>query len=319
MKLIKPSYEIIDIKPREIAIPDDMEIGPQMVKDELLNTAYRQIELAGRTCYKSEDKITDTSAKDFVNRMIASGHNAMLEFGTIYLRYEYNPSIEGSMEKVLAFYLKYQNSKYSKAVQAQPWPGMPDYGYAAVTTNLRVLVENDWLDDLAYISIPSQYHEKRIHVKFITDRGISHELVRHRVFSFAQESTRYCNYSKGKFDGELSFIIPAWWPTEPQTIPTGHIGIMDAHTIETMGRHAPQLHLIDMLHSSEVHYLQLIRNGMKPQDARQVLPNALKTEINMCGFESDWKHFFELRDSSHAHPDMQALVAPLHKELANNK
>ena len=140
-----------------------------------------------------------------------------------------------------------------------------------------------------------------------------------RVFSFAQESTRYCNYSKGKFDGELSFIIPTWWVTEPQTIPTGHIEIMDAHTIETMGRHAPQLHLIDMLHSSEIHYLQLIRNGMKPQDARQVLPNALKTEINMCGFTSDWKHFFELRDSSNAHPDMQALVAPLHKEFKDKE
>ena len=319
MKLIKPSYEIVDIKPREIAIPDDTEIGPQMVKDELLNTAYRQIELAGRTCYKSEDKITRTSAKEFVDRMITSGHNAMLEFGTIYLKCPISAySAEHDIHVVTVNPLEhYFGNKYSRSEEM--WDEGSTTGSCYVTTNLRVLVENNWMSDLIYICEPTEFHEKRIHVKFTTDRGISHELVRHRVFSFAQESTRYCNYSKGKFDGELSFIIPAWWPTEPQTIPTGHIGIMDAHTIETMGRHAPQLHLIDMLHSSEVHYLQLIRNGMKPQDARQVLPNALKTEINMCGFESDWKHFFDLRDSSHAHPDMQALVAPLHKEFKDKK
>ena len=309
MKLIKPSYEIIDIKPRAIVIPEDMEIGPQMVKDELLNTAYRQIELAGRTCYKSEAKITDTSAKDFVDRMTASGHNAMLEFGTIYLKIDFTTSTMANITRET----HYSSNQYSVEKKILDENSLCPIYY--ITTNLRVLVENNWLEDLQYICEPTEHHERRVHVKFITDRGISHELVRHRVFSFAQESTRYCNYSKGKFDGELSFIIPTWWVTEPQTIPTGHIEIMDAHTIETMGRHAPQLHLIDMLHSSEVHYLQLIRNGMKPQDARQVLPNALKTEINMCGFISDWKHFFELRDSSNAHPDMQALVAPLHKEF----
>ena len=312
MKLIKPSYEIIDIKPRDRAIPDCVELGLEIAREELLNTAYKQIEIAGRTCYKSEDKITDTSAKEFVDRMIASGHNAMLEFGTIYLHFpsDCDRSLYHRVEN-------YKNNPYSQIRYAFDKNKHPIHGDTSyyITTNLRVLVENDWLEDLKYICEPTEYHEKRVHVKFITDRGISHELVRHRVFSFAQESTRYCNYSKGKFDGELSFIIPTWWVTEPQTIPTGHIGIMDAHTIETMGRHAPQLHLIDMLHSSEIHYLQLIRNGMKPQDARQVLPNALKTEINMCGFTSDWKHFFELRDSSNAHPDMQALVAPLHKEF----
>lgn len=316
MKLIKPSYEIIDIKPRDRVIPDCVELGLEIAREELLNTAYKQIEIAGRTCYKSEDKITDTSAKEFVDRMIASGHNAMLEFGTIYLKcpisvyyVEY-----GEVEETDNPLDSYLDNSYSKGIEV--WnQDKSKKGYCYITTNLRVLVENNWLEDLQYICEPTEHHERRVHVKFVTDRGISHELVRHRVFSFAQESTRYCNYSKGKFDGELSFIIPTWWVTEPQTIPTGHIEIMDAHTIENMGRHAPQLHLIDMLHSSEIHYLQLIRNGMKPQDARQVLPNALKTEINMCGFTSDWKHFFELRDSSNVHPDMQALIAPLHKEF----
>ena len=86
MKLIRPSFEILEQKPRAIVIPADMEIGPRMVREELLSSVYRQIEIAGRTCYKSEDKITDTSAKEFVERMVKSGHGAMLEFGTVYLR-----------------------------------------------------------------------------------------------------------------------------------------------------------------------------------------------------------------------------------------
>ena len=162
MKLIKSSYKII---PQEAG----------------LEGIYKAIELAGRTCYKSEDKITDTSAKEFVDRMIASGHNAMLEFGTIYL---YLPA-----HSPITFY-KYRDNKYSKykevRISENPSPKIEVY----VTTNLRVLVENDWLEDLKYICEPSQYHEKRVHVKFTTDRGISHELVRHRVFSFSQESTR---------------------------------------------------------------------------------------------------------------------------------
>ena len=288
-----------------------IESSVQIIKEK---DPYKMIELAGRTCYKSEDKITEDSAKEFVDRMIKLGHGAMLEHGTIYLKIQ---EINGHIPPAMLYWRDSTNQKYSKVRTRleSDSPYSTNYEVLYVTTNLRVLVENKCMHDLQYICEPTEYHERRVHVKFVTDRGISHELVRHRVFSFAQESTRYCNYSKGKFDGELSFIIPTWWVTEPQTIPTGHIGIMDAHTIETMGRHAPQLHLIDMLHSSEIHYLQLIRNGMKPQDARQVLPNALKTEINMCGFTSDWKHFFELRDSSNAHPDMQALVAPLHKEF----
>lgn len=85
MKLIRPSFEILEQKPRAIVIPADMEIGPRMVREELLSSVYRQIEIAGRTCYKSEDKITDTSAKEFVERMVKSGHGAMLEHGTVYL------------------------------------------------------------------------------------------------------------------------------------------------------------------------------------------------------------------------------------------
>lgn len=162
MKLIKPYFEIIE-----------QESG--------LEGIYRQIELAGRTCYKSEDKITPDSAKGFVDRMIKSGHGAMLEHGTVYL------NIEDYFTDIKKVIPKYQSNKYS-VTKIGPLGRSGRQAY--ITTNYRVLIENNWLDDLQYQCEPTKYHEKRITVKFICDRGISHEFVRHRVFSFAQESTR---------------------------------------------------------------------------------------------------------------------------------
>lgn len=179
MKLVKPSFEILEQKPREIIIPADMEIGPRMAREELINSVYRQIEIAGRTCYKSEDKITPDSAKKFVERMVKSGHGAMLEHGTVYLFLTMSSRQQ---------YFKYCSNLYSVAnstgeAEKGTWNGF-------VTTNYRVLVENGWLEDLEYICNPGKEHEKRITVRFVCDRGVSHEFVRHRVFSFAQESTR---------------------------------------------------------------------------------------------------------------------------------
>ena len=169
MKLIKPSFLIKEQEPGLLGI-------------------YRQIEYSGRICYKSHDKITEDSAKKFVDRMIQSGHGAVLEHGTVYLRYDFKA---GGDSNSTAYWLwsKYNENKYSESVQAQPIPGVPN-GFVAITTNYRVLVENDWLDDLKYLCEPTKYHKKRVCVRFICDRGVSHEFVRHRVFSFAQESTR---------------------------------------------------------------------------------------------------------------------------------
>ena len=169
MKLIKPSFEIIE-------------------QQSGLDGLYKQIELAGRTCYKSEDKITENSAKKFVDRMIKSGHGAVLEHGTVYLRYDFKA--EGNSNST-AYWLwsKYNKNKYSESVQAQPIPGVPN-GFVAITTNYRVLVENDWLDDLKYLCEPTEYHKKRVCVRFICDRVTGESFLRHRVFSFARESTR---------------------------------------------------------------------------------------------------------------------------------
>ena len=170
---------------------------------------YKMIELAGRTCYKSEDKITEDSAKEFVDRMIKLGHGAMLEHGTVYLKIigVFLDPTDCDVDYGHYVVSHYTKNKYSKVIIKHDEDWKSD---VYITTNLRVLVENGWMDDLKYICEPTEHHEKRITAKFICDRGVSHEFVRHRVFSFAQESTRYCNYSKDKFGNELTFIKPSW-------------------------------------------------------------------------------------------------------------
>lgn len=258
---------------------------------------YKMIELAGRTCYKSEDKITENSAKEFVDRMIKLGHGAMLEHGTIYLRIR--ETVNGNIPPAMLYWRHFANRTYSKVIYKieadHPYEG--NYGVLYITTNLRILVENNRLDDLQYQVEPTEHHEKRITAKFICDRGVSHEFVRHRVFSFAQESQRYCNYSKDKYNSEITIVKPHWWTKEDDINATLYL---------------------DVWRAAEYSYNTLIENGIKPQDARSVLPNATKTELVMTGFESDWEHFFELRCSGAAHPDARKLADEL-KSLLNVK
>ena len=291
MKLIKPSFLI-----------KEQESG--------LEGLYKQIEWAGRHCYKSHDKITENSAKEFVDRMIKSGHGAMLEHGTVYLFLTMSSRQQ---------YFKYCSNPYSVAnstgeAEKGTWNGF-------VTTNYRVLVENGWLDDLEYICEPTEYHEKRVCVRFICDRGVSHEYVRHRVFSFAQESTRYCNYSKDKFGNEVTFIIPCWMDISEGSIELGNYDKTSARYKDGIVRQIdtiPPYTGVDFIRNlceSESDYLLMLNRGWTPQQARAVLPNALKTELVMTGFISDWSHFFKLRCDSAAHPQARELAIPLKEEF----
>lgn len=265
MKLIKPKFEI-------------WEQGNDLA------SIYKQIEKCGRVCYKSENKITEDSAKPFVDRMIKSGHGAVLEHGTVYLK------VDGYDRDFI--YNHYYRNPYSKMIVSQ----LPEtYQTLYIVTNMRVLVEHGWLDDLQYLCEPTKFHEKRITVHFVCDRGILAEFTRHRTFSFSAESTRYCNYSKDKFNNEVTFIEPCWPITEPM-----RDGFSEFKT---------------SLAEAENHYLFLIENGWKPQQARAVLPNALKTELVMTGFVSDWKHFFKLRCAENAHPQARELAIPLREEF----
>lgn len=286
MRLIKPSFEILEQKPG-------------------LDGLLQHIERCGRTCYKSEDKITEESAPKFVDMLVKRGHTAMVEHGTVYLKYSI--TLEGSMNMAN----KYHFNKYSTVtIGSEPLCGgepqeykdkFNGHTYAYITTNYRVLLQNDWLDDLKYQCEPTEHHVKRITVKFTCDRGVSHEFVRHRVFSFAQESTRYCNYSKDKFNNEITFIQPSW--NYFKTACYMGIDNFDGDIFERA------------LRDTERRYFELIEKGWKPQQARQVLPNATKTELVMTGFESDWEGFFKLRDANDAHPQARELAAPLHEEF----
>lgn len=275
---------------------------------------YKMIELAGRTCYKSEDKITENSAKEFVDRMIKLGHGAMLEHGTIYL------TIDGEDPNLS----RIQSNPYTK-VNLVPYEVLTEDNYtisykAYITTNLRVLIENNLKELLCYQVEPTEHHEKRITAKFICDRGVSHEFVRHRVFSFAQESQRYCNYSKDKFNNELTFIKPTWLniPTGDYTYWDGDWCDIDNMKIQLSSDNGIADNFLWCLNNARMQYRLLINKGLKPQEARAILPNATKTELVMTGFESDWEHFFELRCSGAAHPDAKKLADEL-KSLMNVK
>lgn len=296
MKLINSSFEILD-----------HQCG--------LEGIYKEIELAGRTCYKSEDKITEDSAKGFVDRMIKSDHRAMLEHGTVYL--DFTDDVFEAINK----YTRNHYSRVYKNTLEDDW----DMPHAYITTNYRVLIENGWLDDLEYLCEPTEFHEKRISVRFVCDRGVSHEFVRHRVFSFAQESTRYCNYSKNRFNNELTFILPLW----VNEIQLGEqnsqelliqIGNLDNPTYSKEDLN--DLYFLFSVATAEIQYFNLINGGWKPQQARAVLPNALKTELVMTGFVSDWQHFFDLRArgiTGAPHPQAKELAEPLMKEFIARK
>lgn len=271
MKLVKPSFEIIE-----------QEAG--------LEGLLRHIERCGRTCYKSEDKITEDSSEKFVDMIINRGHTAMLEHGTVYLAIPIEWHYEDFDSKVVDNWYEYEcyeENPYSEVYI--------DYTYdlACITTNYRVLLQNGWLDDLEYQCEPTEHHVKRVTVKFTCDRGVSHEFVRHRVFSFAQESTRYCNYSKDKFGNECTFIEPCWFKDDTYYAPYE-----------------------SALAVAEQAYFSLLDMGWIAQQARAVLPNSLKTELIMTGTIDQWRGFFKLRDDKqHAHPQAYELAHPLHEEF----
>ncbi|MDR1735654.1 MAG: FAD-dependent thymidylate synthase [Oscillospiraceae bacterium] len=130
-------------------------------------------------------------------------------------------------------------------------------------------------------------------VKFICDRGVSHEIVRHRIASFAQESTRYCNYSKDKYGGEITVIAPFFWPDESEQF----------------------LRWREGMESAERAYFALLAAGATAQEARAALPSSLKTELVMTANLREWRHFFKLRAASAAHPQMREVAAALLEEL----
>lgn len=297
-----------------------------VLQQEGIEGVYKQIELCGRTCYKSEDKITEDSAKDFVERMIKANHTAMLEQGTVYLKIvgayqdKEDRSIFPSGRAVSTAMYPWLNTPYCKinTVLNKEYPNTYD---AYITTNLRYIWERELGDMqgihnefLMHMCEPTEFHEKRYTMKFITDRGVMAELTRHRVFSFSIESTRYCNYSKDKFGGEISYIMPSWFPETNTQQQEAFMQITKA----TEDYYMALLGKWDNRKPDARFKTGFKGNPLTPQQARQVLPNALKTEVCMTGFASDWRYFFDLRyygKTGKPHPDMELLASKARSEF----
>lgn len=266
MKIIKPSVE-------------------EFIQGPGFEGVLKHIERCGRLCYKSEDKITEGSAEKFVNMLKKHAHGSMLEHGTIYLTIpEYNlrddegKCLEGEYQ-VLRMN-KYTKFKYNDTDQNDRT--------AYVTTNYRVIVENklESIMNKYIVYTPTEYHEKRRTFYMVCDRSISHEFVRHRVSSFAQESQRYVAYDKEKYGSEIKFIEPLFFKKDTLPYAIWMKACSDAETA----------------------YMTLRANGATAQEARTVLPNSTATGLIMTQFESDWEHFFMLRCAPDAHPQAQEVA-----------
>lgn len=274
MKLIKQSFQFVN------------------QKGFTLKDIYKHIEYCARISYKSQDKITDTSYEKFVNMLESRGHDRPLEFGTVHLKMIL-PDFQGFMNSLLT--LGILNNIWIKSAY------VGDIVY--ITTNYRY-----YLDIIKYFpnvkeyftEEDNEYYPKRYTIHMILDRGVMDEFRTHVGLSHLAESTRYCNYSKNKFNNELTFIQPNW--------------LSDEHIIDYKEKteHHPYF---AMLKREEQDYLTLINNGWTPQQAREVLPLGIKSELISCGFEDAWENFMRRRDAPDAHPMAQEIAKSMHEEF----
>lgn len=285
MRLINQSYEICN------------------QTDFSISGIYKHIEKCTRVAYKSEDKITEDSAISFVNKLLNMKHLAPMEFGTIHFK------MPVTLLKTFAEDLMYHNLYNMEWLKCKAADN-----YAYFTTNYRhwlVMIDKvDYLKDY-FTEEDNEYYPKRYTVKLITSRTVSHEVVRHRTMSFIQESQRFVNYSKSKFNNEVTFIKPCWMDNKTtEECRSAYIDIQNT---------TPEKIFVTNLFIAESDYLQLLKLGYKPQQARVVLPNSTKTELYMCGFKEAWEHFFELRDNKIVDPQMYDLAHPMHQKFIDNK
>ncbi len=292
MKFLQPSFEIWQ-----------QEAG--------IDGIYRMIERAGRVCYKSENHVDNQSARPFVERLIASKHTAMLEHGTVYLVTDQAKLAERYIQNPFSVVHIFNTKNY-------------------ITTNLRVLVEQGWMDDLQYLYKQQPQHEPRITVHFTTQVSITREFNRHRSHSMAEQSTRYCNYSKDKFGGEININVPEWITNCEKFSATEQVGNFNMQFINYCRSIADSngntnwtdfdAWLFANL-AAEFSYMQLIALGRKPQEARAVLPLDVNTELIHTAFLHDWQHFFNLRalgTTGAPHPDAKAIAQPLYEVFKQN-
>ena len=312
MRIIEPSVEILRSGlETELIIPEQF------------------IEKVGRTCYKSEDKITNDSAAKFVSGLVKRGHEAMIEHyspifrisvfwyeqlmddwetlltnGNIpvkrrmrpYLRFTQRELYDGEIRCLVSGNMRAWRDFVRACVEGFGF--VPQYLHGIIRNYplffpefqeyVPAVIQNDKLISIDVRELTAK--ERRVHqdvtVKFVCDRGVSHEIVRHRVASFAQESTRYCNYGLDKFGSEITVIRPSWCKSSEE--------------VYDIWREAMIL--------AEGAYFSLLYVNATPQEARSALPNSLKTELIVTMNLDGWGHFFELRCAPDAHPDIQEVA-----------
>lgn len=285
MKLIKQSFEILE------------------QKDFSLKGIKQFIERCGRVCYKSEDRITDDSYEKFVNMLEKRDHARPLEFGTVHLKMK-SSNFQGFMQAL-----------YAKGIFNDVWI-KSNYNEEVIytTTNYRY-----YLNMVKYIPFiknyfteeDNEYYPKRYTVHMILSRGVMDEFRTHVTLSHLAESTRYCAYNKDKFNNEVTFIIPNWVDsikegtyTKDHEFPPmwGYDNWMDSEWFYAMCR-------------AEETYLTMVREYLAPQQAREVLPLSVKSELISCGFGSAWVNFFYRRCANDAHPMAREIAIPLQEKF----
>ena len=289
MKLIKQSFEILE------------------QKDYSLIGIKKFIERCGRVCYRSEDKITDDSYEKFVNMLEKRDHTRPLEFGTVHL--QMHISDFHKLRDTLCI-----NNMWNDQWIKYHYVGNLTY----VTTNYRYYlaiikvfpsVESDFdpQDDELY--------PKRYTVHFIINRGIMDEFRTHVGLSHLAESTRYCNYSKDKFGKELTFIKPSWLKFQGEQILSSEDNVDYDRYIAEIDDDGTLSDFLAPLLRAEKRYNALINKGWTPQQAREVLPLSVKSELISCGFEEAWENFFYRRCAKDAHPMAREIAIPLQKRF----
>ena len=284
---------------------------------------WKHVARCTRVCYQSTPKENSETDEEFVKRVILRNgeekdfeklHGAMLEHGTVYLAATCASSAINPLMKY-----KHQR-KFNKYSQCEIICGELIVTYL-VTTNLRVIYENDCLEDLIYLCSPTENHIKRVTVSFTTNIGVTREFNRHRVNSIAEESTRFCNYHLDKFKNSITFALPSWIDINETEIQACHTAKVESDMYADMRinmEYSNNWNTIDWylyaLSTSALAYKKLIQLGWKPQQAREVLPLATKSQLIHTAFIDDWKHFFKLRAdgvSGPPHPNAELLAKPL--------
>lgn len=288
MKLIKQSYSIID----------------QTKFDTI--SIKKQIERCSRVCYKSENKITDDSYKRMVNMLIEHGHDRPLEFGTVHLRI--SEGVWDDMVLTLATDYHYSTNWIQATLHFGEYFITTNYRYYLFLTKIYPEIEKYFTEE------DNELFPKRHTVHFVLSRGIMDEFRTHVGLSHLAESTRYCNYDRDRFGNEITCIIPCYCPDLIEGN-SYDLSIYKYDLTQSENLSEKSAKWVESMCQAEQDYMNLINDSCIAQEARDVLPLGVKSELISCGFEDVWSNFFYRRCAKDAHPMAREIAIPLQERF----